>query len=1048
MQDPHFSAKTAKLKRRLTAIFLLAAALITAGGFAYHLHYRAALRKDASYLLSSILKSKTDQIVFWREDRITDTTSLLDTPVLSVFLDKLAADPGDAGTRAAMKDRLLRYLKHNPYRCAMLVKPDGKIVVSAGDAHSVLPPESMALLRKAAASGRTELGDIFLQPDGLPRLDVAALAARAGDRKLYLVLEISPSDYLYPLLREWPVPSASGEMTLSRLEGDNIVVLNELRFMDHAPIRSTSPFTGSQLPAARALRGETGVITATDYRGRKVLAALGRVPGTDWAIVAKMDLAEALSKAGSVSALLLLLTLSLVLGAGGFAYLTFLLQTSAYEKDLKEVESERERYKFSYETLSDKANDMILLSDPEKRTLLMVNHKTCEAYGYTEEEMLRRRPEDLMPPENLQAFYSRFKALADGASMTYETVHMRKNGERFPLEVSATGVRQGGRDLVYFTCRDITERKRLENELREKERRLAGIMYNMPGMAYRCANDPKWTMEFVSNGCEDLTGYKPAELLDRGPVSYSDLIVPEDRDRVWREVQTAVAAGRPYRMIYRIRRKDGVLRSVWEQGSQINGADGEVPALEGLIIDNSAKAAAEEALRESEERYRFLFEHNPMPMLIYERGTLRLLAVNEVFLKHYGYTRKEALSLGLTDLYPEDEKQRITGVASALRGLVNVGEWHHRRKDGTFITIIAQSHDLNYKGRSARVAVMTDITKIKQDELRMAHLNAELTKNLRLYTVLAQINQAAAHTRDRGQLYARLCETAVHAGGFRMAWIGQPDRDTGRVLPVCSAGEGAEEYLDAIKIAITDGPNSKGPTAAAAKSGKIAFCGDIAADPLMEPWRARALKLGYRSSAAIPLLEGDKPTAVLSLYSPEKDFFSPEELSLLGEIKADISLALEAISTENRRLAAQSALERTATHLTHVMEVMPVMLFSFRIVNGRFITQWVSGNTRNLTGHDQEEILTPGWFEAAIHPEDKLWVREQKKDIFKKGSMAQDFRVRKKDGSGYIWVHSQLKASPNGDGEITGSWVDITQMKESELRLRELLQERGGSAGA
>jgi PAS domain S-box-containing protein len=120
------------------------------------------------------------------------------------------------------------------------------------------------------------------------------------------------------------------------------------------------------------------------------------------------------------------------------------------------------------------------------------------------------------------------------------------------------------------------------------------------------------------------------------------------------------------------------------------------------------------ALRESEERYRNLFEHNPAPMFIYGQGTLRLLAVNEAFRKYYGYTEDEALAMVLTDLYPDDEKGPVTALGGQLRGYARTGEWHHRRKDGTWMTVVAYSHDIVFKGAEARVAVITDITELKK----------------------------------------------------------------------------------------------------------------------------------------------------------------------------------------------------------------------------------------------------------------------------------------------------------------------------------------------
>ena len=142
----------------------------------------------------------------------------------------------------------------------------------------------------------------------------------------------------------------------------------------------------------------------------------------------------------------------------------------------------------------------------------------------------------------------------------------------------------------------------------------------------------------------------------------------------------------------------------------------------------------EAKLRESEVRYRHLFERNPAPMLVYERGSLRLLAVNEAFSRHYGYTQAEAEGLLLTDLYPTDEREPLATLASRLQGYANVGEWHHVKKDGSLITIVASSHDTEFNARRARIAVITDITERKHAEQEVQNLARELDDRVKLRT--------------------------------------------------------------------------------------------------------------------------------------------------------------------------------------------------------------------------------------------------------------------------------------------------------------------------
>jgi PAS domain S-box-containing protein len=166
-------------------------------------------------------------------------------------------------------------------------------------------------------------------------------------------------------------------------------------------------------------------------------------------------------------------------------------------------------------------------------------------------------------------------------------------------------------------------------------------------------------------------------------------IHPEDRPRVQTAFQETVRTGIGHRLQYRLVDQAGEARHIESQGSVIRDDSGQIAKVVVVSRDVTGRQRTEKILQENEARYRFLFEHNPMPMLIYERGTLRMLAVNEAFLKHYGYSAEEALALHLTDLYPDEQKEKIAAMAAQLRGHASVGEWRHRKRDGSFITIVA-----------------------------------------------------------------------------------------------------------------------------------------------------------------------------------------------------------------------------------------------------------------------------------------------------------------------------------------------------------------------
>lgn len=116
------------------------------------------------------------------------------------------------------------------------------------------------------------------------------------------------------------------------------------------------------------------------------------------------------------------------------------------------------------------------------------------------------------------------------------------------------------------------------------ERRLVRLLDAMPGMVYECANDPSWRMEFASGCAQQITGYPASDFLE-GRVQLGSLIEPEDRDRVWEEVQQAIRHRRPFNIFYRIHTAAGDLRWVWDRGEGVFDEEGLLQCLEGFICD-------------------------------------------------------------------------------------------------------------------------------------------------------------------------------------------------------------------------------------------------------------------------------------------------------------------------------------------------------------------------------------------------------------------------------------------------------------------------------
>jgi len=124
-----------------------------------------------------------------------------------------------------------------------------------------------------------------------------------------------------------------------------------------------------------------------------------------------------------------------------------------------------------------------------------------------------------------------------------------------------------------------------------------------------------------------------------------------------------------------------------------------------------------EETRLAAERYRLLFDNNPVPMWAYDTETLRYLAVNDAAIKTYGYSREEFLSMSIRDVRPEDDRDALAQRVRALqKGYNQTGKWRHQKKDGTIFPVEITSHSLVFDGHDARLVLITDITERQRAE--------------------------------------------------------------------------------------------------------------------------------------------------------------------------------------------------------------------------------------------------------------------------------------------------------------------------------------------
>jgi PAS domain S-box-containing protein len=571
----------------------------------------------------------------------------------------------------------------------------------------------------------------------------------------------------------------------------------------------------------------------------------------------------------------------------------------------------------------------------------------------------------------------------------------------------------------------ITERKRMENALRSSEEKFRRLADYTNGWEYWVGADGKHI--YASPACERITGYSPEEF-QQDPTLLQKITHPEDKHVIEHHFSDALEDTHTVGLDFRIIHKDGRERWINHICMPIYGDHGEWLGRRASNRDVTERVRAEQALKESEARYRYLFENNPHPMWVYDLETLAFLAVNDAAIAKYGYSREEFLSMTIRDIRPEEDLPRLMeNLAQPRLPIQHSSGWRHRLKDGTVIDVEISSHTIDLEGRFSALVVAQDVTERIKAESRVRYLT-------RLYATLSQVNQAIVRIQSREDLFQSICEVAVRFGEFHMAWIGLLNLETGAVEPAAHAGYG-RDYLDSIAINIKEGSYSQGPTGMAIRSGTVEFSDDISRDKRMKPWREEALKRGFHSSAAVPIRQGGEIIGTLNLYARETGFFSEEERGLLEEIGLDISFALDRLVSEAERKLAEDALRASEKRYRQLFENNQVGVF-YTSLDGRILG--CNDKFAQVFGYStSEEIRQRSALDLYFDVKTRKAYLEE---LSKTGSLTNyELLLKRKDGSP-VWILENVTIAVDENGQrsqVHGTLIDITERKLAEGALRE-----------
>ncbi len=660
--------------------------IIAVGVFAYRDQY-VGLKTQAEDELAAIALLKADELAGWRADKVFDGQRMSQSPSITLFVNRYLAEP--TAEHTSELEGLLRSLRFGErYRDVILLDPTGAVLLSAsGDDGVSVQPRTVAALDTALAEDRAVITELDPGPPADAYLDVVTpiyrQAGEAGDPVAAIVLRAYAEDSLYPALLQWPVPTETGEVVLAQRDGDDMLVLNDVRFAEDAALSLRIPLERQDVSVVRAARGETGIVEAVDYRGEPVLAYLVGIEDSPWVMSVEVDRSEAFSALIVRLRLIAGMTLALVVLVGlGLVLVRHQLRAEHLASRLAVEQAEREAQKRLVATMRS-IGDAVISTDADARVEFM-NPIAEELTGWPLDEA-RGRPLGqvfviINEATRLPVSSPVETVLRDNVvvGLANHTALIARDGSERPIADSAAPIHDdaGAITGVVLVFRDQTDERAASDALAASEARFRSLVEGAPDAIFVQTTG---RFSYVNDAmCRLLAASSAEELLGR---EILERVHPDSRE---------AARGR-----MRAINEDHATQAATDvafvrlDGSTVHAETAGVPitldGVDGALVfvrDITERIAAQRALRESEERFRALVTASSD--VIYRMSpdwrTMQQLQSGG-FLSETAEPNTEWLA----EYIPPDERPRVQAAISAAIEMGSVYDLEHRvaRADGT-----------------------------------------------------------------------------------------------------------------------------------------------------------------------------------------------------------------------------------------------------------------------------------------------------------------------------------------------------------------------------
>ena len=449
--------------------------------------------------------------------------------------------------------------------------------------------------------------------------------------------------------------------------------------------------------------------------------------------------------------------------------------------ELKKVNQKLSKEKEKLEKYLNIAGVIFVVIDSEQRVSL-INKKGCEVLGYERDEIIGKNWfENFLPEKVRKDVKVVFEGLMKGEVEKYEYFEnpiITKSGKERIIAWHNTYLTDEKGKIIgtLSSGEDITERKKIENALQIEKAYFEQLFENAPeGIALIDNNS---NILRVNKQFTEMFGYKINEIAGK---SIEELIVPEELREEGLALTKQTLKGNSVTCESVRKSKNGKLINVSILGTPIK-IDQEQVAIYIIYRDITERKKSEKALKESEEKYRTLFNYIADPVFIIDRETHRFLDCNETALKVYGYSMDELVNITLKAIHPPEELELVE---KNINKKITPYPYTHITKDGKSFPVEIHTEEIEYKGRKAWISIVRDITERKKAEEEIERKNRELELTLKKLKEVQEHLIQKEKLISIGTLAAGIAHEINNPAGYIKSNLNSIIRYSNKLLNVC-----------------------------------------------------------------------------------------------------------------------------------------------------------------------------------------------------------------------------------------------------------------------